>query len=154
MLTATQSLAGSTWATAGPSCLTGLTGSVRGLLAVTSSTGSPLILKRKNYIKKIKIGPPLGFISGPPITTSQSPGTSTRPGSVDELITESRVERRGEERRGEERVCFYVCERDTERGESRTTHPEDSEAQDSQPILLTCHTAPALGKALPNCSAC
>ncbi|KAI9525557.1 hypothetical protein NQZ68_006106 [Dissostichus eleginoides] len=40
------------------------------------------------------------------------------------------------------------------RGESWTTHPEDSEAQDSQPILLTCHTAPALGKALPNCSAC
>ncbi|KAK5926207.1 hypothetical protein CgunFtcFv8_021799 [Champsocephalus gunnari] len=58
-------------------------------------------------------------------------------------------------RRGEERgVCFYVCERDTARGESWTTHPEDSEAQDSQPILLTCHTAPALGKALPNCSAC
>ena len=54
----------------------------------------------------------------PPITTSQSPGTSTRPGPVDELITESREERRGEERRGEERrECVSMCVRETQRGE-------------------------------------
>lgn len=57
--------------------------------------------------------------------------------------------------RREETVCFRAnVWRDSERRESRTTHPEDSEAQDSQPILLTCHTAPARCKALPNCSAC
>ena len=38
--------------------------------------------------------------------------------------------------------------------EHRTTHLEDSEAQDSQLILLTCHAAVALGMALHNCSAC
>lgn len=102
--------------------------------------------KRNWEFVNLKKRPSPGFQSGPALTTS---GTITAPGPVDEQIED-------EERRGCERV--YVCvrekERETVRGESWTTHPEDSKAQDSQPILLTCHTAPALGKALPNCSGC
>lgn len=105
-----------------------------------------LMVKRNWEFVNLKKRYSPGFQSGPAFTTS---GTIAAPGPVDEQIED-------EERRGCERV--YVCvrekERDTARGESWTTHPEDSKAQDSQPILLTCHTAPALGKALPNCSGC
>lgn len=125
MLTATQSLAASTWVT---------------------PTGPPLLLSGPESIQDQSSDEGLQVCSNP----KEVPTSGFHSGQ----------RHRPQNSRGKDDVFLCVCveregERATrERKENRTTHPEDSEAQDSQPILLTCHTTPALGTALPNCSAC